>query len=449
MLLFKRTALCTAILAVSSFNTVTHADEGFIEGSSLDAVLRNVYFNRDGRDTSRYDNREWVQGLQFNFKSGYFADIVGFDASYYGAWELDSPGDSATHLPTDKSSKRTKIDRYPGKSPASITSETNDIGFLGQAYVKVKLGDDNVNFNFKHGRMRHDNNLIQGSGSRAVPSSVYGSAADVNIHGLKLHCTYLTQASWRSQGHFEHFEAAGKTVNYIQSYGLAYEFDNGFGFEYDWGESNSYLEGQQFKAYYTFDLAENTKLYLEGIHHRIQENGNAFVTAKSSSGTTNADGYESNNTSFLTKLTIDELTLKAAYQFTKNGDFLYDWDANIGYGGYNSNIPYWSDYAYKDEKAAMVGFEYDFSGLGVPGLTLDASYRKGFNLDKDNNGIATVNRAENEWGRAMVVAYEFQAQPLKGLKFKWVNFTHRSSRSLGNEDVDGNQIYFDYTFNIF
>ncbi|MCX4025670.1 outer membrane porin, OprD family [Endozoicomonas sp. SM1973] len=439
MHIFKRTALCTAIVAASSFNMVTHADEGFIEGSSLDAVLRNVYFNRDGRHGSDYDNREWIQGLQLNYTSGYFADIIGFDASYYGAWDLDSPGNNFTHLPAD------------GRNP----KETNDISLLGQAYVKVKLGDDDLNFNFKHGRMRRDTNLIQGSGSRAVPSSVYGTAADINVHGLKLHGTYLTEGSWRNMGHFEHFGDGTEEVNYIQSYGLAYEFDNGLGFEYDWGESNSFLEGQQFKVYHTFSLADNTQLYLEGIHHRVKENGDAFIRSKINKDRTAAqaasfDGYDSQNTQLLAKLTVDELTLKTAYHQTKGADFEYDWAASpSGFGGFNSMVPYWSDFICKDQKAIMVGFEYDFAGVGVPGLTLEAGYRKGFDGDKNNTGIETTSRGNKEWGRDTTIAYEFQTAALKGLKLKWTNYTHREASGLKNEDIDNNQIYIDYTFNIF
>ncbi|MDE1465809.1 OprD family outer membrane porin [Spartinivicinus poritis] len=437
---FKCTALYPTILALFSFDV--YAGENLTNHSKLNVLLRNVYFNRDGRDQDEYDNREWVQGLQVNFNSDYFADIIGFDASYYSAWELDSNGSNFTHLPVDKSSKYTE-------DSITLYGETNDISLLGQAYVKLKFGDDHLNFNLKHGRMRHDNNLIQGSNSRAIPSSVYGTTANINIHDLTLYGTYLTQGSWRNMGHFEHFKAGNKDINYIQNYGLAYELDNGLGFEYDIGESNSYLKGQQYKVYYSLNLTESTQLYLEGIHHQVNENGHVFVTIQSNIGTTNADGYKAKNTSFQSRLTIDQLTLKAAYQFTKDGDFLYDWDANSGYGGYNSVIPFWSDYAYKDEKATLIGFEYNFAKVGIPGLSLDASYRKGFGLDRNNNGIKLVHRAANEWGRAMTTVYEFQSPPLAGLKFKWVNFTHRSSRSLGNEDIDGNQVYLDYTFSIF
>lgn len=437
---FKYSALFCAVTATIFSFSNAHANEsskGFLEGSRLDAKLRNVYFNRDGRDESPYDNREWVQGLHLNYHSGYFADMIGFDMSYYGAWDLDSPGDSFTHLPKDGRNQR----------------ETNDINKIGQAFVKFKYGNDDFNVNIKHGRQVYNDNLIQGSSSRAAPSSLYGTTGEVNIGELKLHGAYITQHSWRSFGHFEHFydgsstDANTKKVNYIQAYGLAYQFDNGIGIEYDWGKSNDFQKANLYKIHYTMELGDNNKLYLEGIHHTLESIGDAFNQTFS-----NADDFESKNTSFLAQLHLDAATYRLAYQHTAKGDFRYAWETGEYYGGFNSSIPVWSDFAYKDEKAIMVGFTYDFSDMGVPGLEFDINYQRGFDLDKNNNGLGdTIDRPKTEWGRDMTLSYAFQDPTLKGLSVSWNNGTYRGSKTLVSttEDIDYNRIYIDYVFDIF
>ncbi len=52
-------------------------------------ILKNR--NRFDKNENRYRKQvanAWGQNFQADFKSGYFADVIGFDASYYGGIKL-------------------------------------------------------------------------------------------------------------------------------------------------------------------------------------------------------------------------------------------------------------------------------------------------------------------------------------------------------------------------
>ncbi|HAV88472.1 MAG TPA: outer membrane porin, OprD family, partial [Pseudomonas sp.] len=76
------------------------------------------------------------------------------------------------------------------------------------------------------------------------------------------------------------------------------------------------------------------------------------------------------------------------------------------------------------------GYDYDFAGLGLPGLSFMTRYTKGSNIQLQNdNG--------NEWERNTDIAYVAQDGPFKGLGIKLRNATVRSD--FGS-DIDENRL---------
>lgn len=83
---------------------VEQKPEGFIEGSSLSLLNRNLYFNRDNRKgqsspTGNGYAEEWAHGIIGRFESGFTQGTVGFgiDAFAMVGLKLDS-GDGARGL---------------------------------------------------------------------------------------------------------------------------------------------------------------------------------------------------------------------------------------------------------------------------------------------------------------------------------------------------------------
>ena len=81
------------------------------------------------------------------------------------------------------------------------------------------------------------------------------------------------------------------------------------------------------------------------------------------------------------------------------------------------------DFANKDEKSWQARYDYNFAGVGIPGLTFMTRYVKGDNID-----LLTTSGEGKEWERDMDIAYVFQSGPLKNLGVKWRNATTHQLR---------------------
>ncbi len=109
--------------------------EGFIEGSEVNLLLRNFYFNRDFRKANRARRAaatpEWVQGFMANFSSGFTQGTlgVGIDAFAQLGVRLDSggrrsgAGGSVDLLPyDDRGGRRTTIREPAARSSCAGTA---------------------------------------------------------------------------------------------------------------------------------------------------------------------------------------------------------------------------------------------------------------------------------------------------------------------------------------
>ncbi len=124
--------------AMASFMLSAHAD--FIDDSHADVTLLNRYLNQQGRDVvnsnaKAHSIRDWGQGFEFNFKSGYTEGPVGFGLdlqAFYGL-KLDSGGDL-----NDKDHQG----RYPGSMfPLDNGKSADQFGVLSPTF-KMRFAKD-------------------------------------------------------------------------------------------------------------------------------------------------------------------------------------------------------------------------------------------------------------------------------------------------------------------
>ncbi|EOH6373898.1 OprD family outer membrane porin [Pseudomonas aeruginosa] len=98
MKVMKWSAIALAVSAGSTQFAVADAfvsdqaeAKGFIEDSSLDLLLRNYYFNRDGKSGSG-DRVDWTQGFLTTYESGFTQGTVGFGVDAFGYLGLKLDG---------------------------------------------------------------------------------------------------------------------------------------------------------------------------------------------------------------------------------------------------------------------------------------------------------------------------------------------------------------------
>lgn len=102
--------------------------EGFIEGSEVNLLLRNFYFNRDFRKGQSSPagggyTEEWVQGFMANFSSGFTQGTlgVGIDAFAQLGVRLDSGGGRSCPM-TTRGGRRTTIREPAARSSCAGTA---------------------------------------------------------------------------------------------------------------------------------------------------------------------------------------------------------------------------------------------------------------------------------------------------------------------------------------
>ncbi len=424
---FALTAISAAILAAAS--SVTHAD--FIDDSSFDIQLRTVHFNSN--KNSGVDSwSQTAEGIQLNYKSGYFADTIGFDASYYGTLGLDHSG----------------VDPYSEKVGGGqlLTRDNSSYHKLGQAFVKAKIGDDNSGAYTQIGYMRGKNGGILGSSSRSTPSSYRGALVEGYLmDGWMVHGGYYDRIGLRTEGSWDNFYTQSKEkIDYVWQVGSVYDVNH-------WRAEGFYLESENYSKQftgtlaYTFNLNGDTTLMLEGMYHGLKGNGKKWDNLGFRD---KADHY-----TFTTELNYNGFTGTLIYGYTKakqDGDHLGTMDDRFAYNDYGSSPSRVGElvgnFWYDGEKVWQAQAGYDFAHAGLDGLNATVVYVYGSDMnDPTSADMAREKELYTE------VYYTFSdSSPLKGLsvtlKKGWGKTEFNNKATEKGNDL---RAYVDYTINIF
>lgn len=109
-------------------------------------------------------------------------------------------------------------------------------------------------------------------------------------------------------------------------------------------------------------------------------------------------------------------------------------------GGTLANDSYNSSYDNAQERSWQVRHDYNFTGMGVPGLTMMNRYISG-----DNVHTGTITDGK-EWGRESELAYVVQSGTLKNLTVKWRNASIR--RNYSTNEFDENRVFISYPISL-
>jgi imipenem/basic amino acid-specific outer membrane pore len=421
----KYTAIALAVASTSVFAMAAQAGQadakGFLEGDTLDLISRNLYYNMDRHNPGSGDNREWGQGFQLDYVSGFTEGTVGFgvDLSAYTGIKLDSGrGRNGTQmLPEDSD----------GRSEDSFSS-------LGGA-VKLQLS----NTILKYGDLRPYNPVIAMADARLVPATARGFQLDsAEIEGLKIDGGHFTSAKDNNMsGHDGGFYAgyAGKEGGDVDYLGAAYSINDSLSIT---GYASQYedLWKQYYgNANYVLTLSDEQSLSFDFNIYRTLDEGKALA------GTIDTTAW-----SFATGYTIGAHTVTLAFQ-KNHGDQPFDY---LVLGGgvfqdsiYLANSMQLVDFNGPREESWRLGYNLDMTTYGVPGLTFYAGYTRGDNVDGSHMDADSPYNyyADNEkhWERDISVKYVVQEGPAKDLSFRIRQATHRIS---GTSDVDSDQVRF-------
>lgn len=415
--------------------------KGLIEGSSLDVLLKNYYFNRDRKNGSA-DYRDWSQGIQGTFASGYTQGTVGFglDALAYSGTRLWGPdryaGDGALQL--------------DHKADGSVENQSS-YGKAGAA-LKVRVSKTQV----KVGEMRVNNSpIFSVGGLRLTPQTATGiNVMSSEVDNLTLEGGHFWSGSSEAttSGDGDLFAAYG----FVRSRKIDY-----FGGRYIIGNSlsaslyTSRLQDVWNQYYanlnYTLPLSNNQALNFDANLYRTLDQGQAKAgpinnTALSLNGTYNL-GFH---------------TFILGYQKI-HGDTPFDY---VGFGdgrgsdaNYMGNSAQYSDYNGPNETSWKTEYNYNFSDYGLPGLTTGIRYVWGYGVDGTHIAAESVYR--NADGSTLYggdgkhhevdldLHYVVQSGLAKTLSFRARAVMHTANQDQAEGDLKQVRFITEYPISIF
>lgn len=347
---------------------------GFVEDSRFNILLKNYYFNRD-RKNGLDDFRDWTQGIQGTFNSGYTQGPVGFgvDAVAYSGIRLWGP------------------DRYAGDGTLTLdhradgSVENNSAYGKAGAALKMRVSKTEL----KIGEMRTTNSPIFATGGlRLTPQTATGINITSNeIDGLYLEGGHFWSGSSESttSGDGDLFAAyAFVRSDKVDYFGGRYLINDQLSTSLYAARLEDLWNQYYTNVNYTLPLSNKDALNFDFNLYRTLEEGDAKAGAI-------------NNTawSFSTQYSFGVHKMTLGYQKI-HGDTPFDYigfgDGRGSYSIYLGNSAQFSDYNGPNESSWKVQYDYVFSNYGLPGLSAGARYVWAYGVDGTHLAADSVYR---------------------------------------------------------
>ena len=389
---------------------------GFIEDSKANLELRNFYLNRDFRDGPGQNKREeWAQGFILNLESGYTPGTVGFgvDALAMLGLKLDSSPDRSGTALLPRNGEQRAEDDY---SKLGLTA-------------KVRLAQST----FKAGTLLPKMPTLQFSNSRLLPQTFEGwQLQSKDIERLTVSFGEISRVVQRDVSGSSDLALNNKNGRFGGSPSSDHLHFGSLDYALTPTTQISYHHGQ---------LSDIYRQHFVGMQHTL-----ALGTGKlksdlryfnnSESGQARAGDIDNQVYNAMFTYSLAGHALGVGYQQMRGDDgFTY---VN-GATPYLTNFLQLNDFAGPDERSWQARYDYDFSKVGIPGLTFMTRYVRGSGIDLTNGGSG------NEWERNTDLAYAFVEGPLKNLKVTWRNAAYRANFTRG---MDENRLILSYALPI-
>lgn len=401
-LMLGSATLCAAISPAAFADDAL--DNPFFKDSSTQVMARNFYLNRDFHNTgpnAQSYREEWAQGFIGTFTSGFTPGTLGLGIDAIGLYGMK----------LDSSSDRIGTGLLPsnGRHTPGVDRAEDDYSRAAAA-VKLKVS----NTVLKYGEMTLNLPVYSTGDSRLLPETTEGFyLSSKEIDNLRIDVAHLTSLSTYAQsGH----NAGGMTRADV--YGATYNFTPA-------------LTG----ALYASDVQDLWKKKYAGLSWvKPIDDQQAFSADfrfynQKSTGAERGGDIDSNSFSLKTSYSYGTHKLTLAYQaITGKGGYVFYTDG--GNTNYMANYVQYAEFTREDERSWQARYDFNFAGLGVPGLDVFARYLRG-----DNITLANGASGQTEWERDLEAAYTVQSGPLKNLTFRLRQATYRNSFSGDLDDV--------------
>lgn len=391
--------------------------EGFVEGATATLESRTLYFNRDYRDPGQTNQNgtmsraeETATGFILNFQSGYTQGPVGLGADVLAlaGIKLDSSG-----------GHNGRLNMLPTRSDGDTVAEYAEI----RGAVKANIAGDTT---LRYGVHMVENPVISYEDARLLPNHYFGySIANTSIDGLFLEAGRMTdrgEMGMSSQREGAFVADEDQKVDYL---GGTYEFGDTLSASLYTSKAEDLWKRHFAGLTHTFDFGNGLDLTTDLSHYKTSDDSPA------------GQEYDNDATSLAFTLGAGFHDLTVAYQ-RMGGDAGFEYFDN---GIYLANSVQVIDFNAEGERSWQARYDYDFEGVGIPGLTFMTRYITGDNID------SSASPRDTRWERDTDIRYTVQRGFLQGVNLVWRNATVRQHENLGG-DIDENRLIASYTWNL-
>lgn len=374
-----------------------------LSGHSLDLKSRVVQFDVDQltSGTTNPDFKQAALGLQLEYKSPFFNDVIGAEISAYQVNKLSASGAAKNEL----------VPYLAGSS----TEVANTWSSIGKAFIKVKNGDL---FEARIGRQAHNSLLLKSTYSRAVEDTYSGGSFTAKpAEGVKIYGAVYDSWLPRSGNQFvklgtEEKPTAGQVSKIIQNisiYGAQY-VSGPYQVDVESLNSKDYLRKYAAVGSYTLPLQNKDQLKFS-IGSSTSANAGPLFTCDAEKELDKVTGqacYNKGRGIYLsTEWKTGGITLTGALaKFrglwiednfagsnpAKAGSLIQDHGTNFFPTGSTSG----NDLSNDGELARMVRLAYDWKDL-APGLTTAVVYKLGTGAHNNfNPSLGSGKEKESE-----------------------------------------------------
>lgn len=396
---------------------------GFIEDSKAKVTVRNYYFDRNYiNETPQAAAREWAQGFIVNFTSGFTEGVVGFglDAQAMLGVRLDSSSDRVgTGLLPYSARTREPADEY------------SEVGLTG----KIKVSKTELQL----GTVSTFLPIAFASPTRLLPQTFRGTyLRSQDIEDLSLHAGWLDRINLRDSTDYQKMRVSapnGRFNGAAESDGFYF-----LGGDYAWSKNLT------LKYYYAELEDIYHKNYLGFVDNRQVGPGKLtsdfrFYDSREN-GAAKAGKVDNRNTALMLSYQLGSHRLGAGYmQLT--GDtampYLFGTEPLVITEGTLS-----SEFLNPKERSWQVKYDYDFAGVGVPGLKGMLRYVSGDNIDLPKLGGSDLKESEKD----VELSYVVQSGTFKDVAFRVRHAWYRNDFGPGATHRDDNElrVNIDYSF---
>ncbi|MGR3889745.1 OprD family porin [Pseudomonas sp. 1152_12] len=399
------------------------AQAEFLKDGKADLGLKNYYFNRDYREGAGQSKREeWAQGFILNLKSGFTEGTVGFGVDVVGMLgvKLDSSPDRSGSGLLSRDN-----DATPGKPSYSKRAhdEYSKYGVTG----KVRVAQSEL----RSGYLLPDLPILQPNTSRLFPQTFRGTqATSTDIAGLALIGGQIDQTKQRESTEYEDMGLTSQSGAYkstaksdrLRFVGGDYKLTPGMTLSYHFAQLEDIYQQHFVGVKNSFALGGGT----------LKTDIRYFDADKSGSGLAG-------------KVDNRALSTRAMFSYKGHsfgGGYQEQYGATPftyvnGTNTYLFSEYQLSNFSQTNERVWHARYDFDFTALGVPGLTFSTRWAKGDQAQV--RGFAGEGR---EWERDIDVGYVFQTGALKGISLRWRNAL---SKANYQRDTNENRVIVGYT----